>query len=656
MKWFIKYIAVIDKQWAQHYVELFEWVNIITGKSSTWKSALIDIFDYCFGSSGSTIPKGVITEKADIYFMVMSINESYLILARKYNSSSAFIREEHDLSYITDITKLNHNYFSDENFIPLTDFKIELSKHFGIDTVDIDESIEARERRGKKLGKPTARNFTSFILQHQNLIANRHALFYRFEEKEKREQTIDQFKIFMGFVNQEYFILKQNKELLQTELKTLLIDKEKQTLLISRITRDIWEELKKYYALTGTPLFVWKDAEYIANDFDYYIGLLSNKAIITNYSSSSFISRRTELEEQRNYFCANLRTTQIQLMNINDSIEQIRTYKNIAVSISDHQSDKSESLFCKENLCPFCNSENVNPNQNTNKLFEAINWIDSELKKSSYIALDLKNRKNSLEKDIKKIQDSINDISREIDSMDVSVRKLSDNESLENQWLSIVQWIKRLLEEIKNTSSSFLDEEIEQIQEKIEMIDYRLKEEYNIEINNKNAEKTINTYMNTLVRNFEFEEYYQNAKLNFSLDTFELYFEKLDGDKIYLSSMGSGANWLYSHLCLFLALQNYFCVRGNKCLIPPILFLDQPSQVYFPSDVDTLNWKTSDIHTVANIFDQLIVHCKNTKLDTGINPQIIIMDHADHLNLKDESIAFESLVVARWRDRGFISI
>ena len=59
---------------------------------------------------------------------------------------------------------------------------------------------------------------------------------------------------------------------------------------------------------------------------------------------------------------------------------------------------------------------------------------------------------------------------------------------------------------------------------------------------------------------------------------------------------------------------------------------------------------------MANIFDQLIVHCKNTKLDTGINPQIIIMDHADHLNLKDESIAFESLVVARWRDRGFISI
>ena len=46
---------------------------------------------------------------------------------------------------------------------------------------------------------PSFRHFTSFMLQHQNLIANKHALFYRFDEKEKKDQVIEQFKIFLNF-------------------------------------------------------------------------------------------------------------------------------------------------------------------------------------------------------------------------------------------------------------------------------------------------------------------------------------------------------------------------------------------------------------------------------------------------------------------------
>ena len=35
---------------------------------------------------------------------------------------------------------------------------------------------------------------------------------FGFDEKEKREKTIDEFKIFAGFVDQEYYILKQELE------------------------------------------------------------------------------------------------------------------------------------------------------------------------------------------------------------------------------------------------------------------------------------------------------------------------------------------------------------------------------------------------------------------------------------------------------------
>src|SRR5690606_25066513 len=68
--------------------------------------------------------------------------------------------------------------------------------------------------------------------------------------------------------------------------------------------------------------------------------------------------------------------------------------------------------------------------------------------------------------------------------------------------------------------------------------------------------------------------------LHFSFETFDLYHLTPENEKIYLRSMGSGANWLYCHITLFLALHKYFVELGEKCAIPSVLFLDQPTQVY----------------------------------------------------------------------------
>ena len=62
MKSYIKYIGLIDNEENCHYIDLIEGLNIITGRSSTGKSAIIEIFDFCFGNSENTIPDGVITD------------------------------------------------------------------------------------------------------------------------------------------------------------------------------------------------------------------------------------------------------------------------------------------------------------------------------------------------------------------------------------------------------------------------------------------------------------------------------------------------------------------------------------------------------------------------------------------------------------------
>src|ERR1035437_5233938 len=253
MKKYIKYIAVIDNSNKIHYVEFTEGVNVITGKSSTGKSAMIEIFDYCFGNSENTVPHGIITKNAKLYFIVIKINNTNLILARNPHPSKAFISEISD-ELVADINLFNKDFFKESDFISLKDFKLELGKYFGIDIDDTDVDLEVVKIRGKKSQRPTDRHFTSFMLQHQNLVAYKHSLFYRFDEKEKRDHTIDQFKIFAGFVDQNYFTKQQRLSELLNELKKYQIDEEKGLEYQKTINQKLKDLLNEYNAITGFPL------------------------------------------------------------------------------------------------------------------------------------------------------------------------------------------------------------------------------------------------------------------------------------------------------------------------------------------------------------------------------------------------------------------
>lgn len=89
MKTIIHEIGVLDQSGKIHKVELQEGLNIITGKSSTGKSALIEIFDYCLGGS-YTVPKGVITQHAEIYYLYLQRKEQYFVIGRKKDNGSGF--------------------------------------------------------------------------------------------------------------------------------------------------------------------------------------------------------------------------------------------------------------------------------------------------------------------------------------------------------------------------------------------------------------------------------------------------------------------------------------------------------------------------------------------------------------------------------------
>lgn len=662
MKSYIKYIGLIDNEENCHYIDLIEGLNIITGRSSTGKSAIIEIFDFCFGNSENTIPDGVITDNTKLYFLVFEINNTNLVLARNQEEKSTYAFFRVDPNFPSP-DYLKSEYFQSDYYLPLKAYKEELGRYFGINISSTDEDNNILNYRNKK-GRPSVRNMTSYILQHQNLIANKHSLFYRFDEKEKRDKIIDEFKIFAGFVDQDYFIIKQqiNDKKLEYEKKqreiTQFKDEKKKR---SAILRELLEE---YHMIVGNHLLQGYSAENMLEAPKIYLEKIqSDGGITVDDQSNVFKEQYTKLETRKNELLASRRKIMLKLENINSSIKYAKKYSEAIDMIT----PISEAIK-EDSQCPFCLQGNNNTSLQINKLSDAIDWLNSELRKAPLMIDSFLSEKQKCEQELAAIDETLKHIRYEINKILKVNDELEKNKSLEEQGFKVRLSIENHLEWSLDIKNKIQESNIEQLKEDIDTLERKISDEYDVENKLKSAENFINEAMNEIGKNFDFEKSYKQINLKFDINTFELYHLKKNEaeqieKKIYLRSMGSGANWLYSHVCLFLGIQKYFCSLGNKCLVPSILFLDQPSQVYFPTIVDNnkdgfdphklkemegdLKNTDDDLKAVTNLFDQILKFINDTYKEFEIAPQVIISDHADNLELKQGT--FENYVRRRWR-------
>lgn len=664
MRSYIRYMGIIDQYDNCHHIDMYEGLNIITGRSSTGKSAIIELFDYCTGSADNTIPSGVITGNARLYFVVLYKNDTQLVIAREQTKRTRklfFKIEPQDL----EIDNLNSSYFGDEYYIDINTFKEELGHFFGIEISNMDETDNSINRKAVKKGHPSFRNMISFMLQHQNLVANKHSLFYRFDEKEKRERVIYEFKIFAGLVDQQYYTLSQELEEYKIKLDKFQNDKNRfETNKKDKCT--YLDELKEaYYTISGNELFSGIDSMHMLDAPQIYLDKLKALPIVVNEDSEQYKNQYTELVRKKNLLLAQKRDITLKLEKVISSIEYAKSY---AETIDRYNPIKEAIKSNSE--CPFCHNQNGGIVTEFNQLIASVNWLNSELRKSPMRIDSFLPKKYEYEKELQEINQQIRLVNNEISKINEINKSLENDRSLEEQSLKIKLQIENELEWSRDKSISFDEDKFKDIKKRIEEIEEVLQKTYNVEHKLKEAESFINRTMNDIGCKLDFEASYQPINLCFDIHTFELYHLKDNNTKVYLRSMGSGANWLYSHICLFLAILKYFASLGDKALVPSILFLDQPSQVYFPATVDVsedgfdakglkkLENKSADedLNAVTNLFIQIINVINTIKEEYGFMPQIIISDHADHLDLGEYN--FNDYVVSRWRgkDQGFVDM
>jgi hypothetical protein len=115
---------------------------------------------------------------------------------------------------------------------------------------------------------------------------------------------------------------------------------------------------------------------------------------------------------------------------------------------------------------------------------------------------------------------------------------------------------------------------------------------------------------------------------------------------ILMNNTGGGSNHLAYHLAALLSIHHYSFNQRRP--IPAFLMLDQPTQVYFPSEerykassgsVEDTE-RDSDLEKVRSLFEMLYKFC--TEECKGF--QIIVSEHA---NMRDDWFQ-ESLVEQPW--------
>ncbi len=634
MKSYISSIVLLNRK-EKRIVPLKQGVNIITGDSKTGKSALVEIIDYCLCSSRSTVPKGKITEFTELFCLTLVIQNNCYVVARQSTDAGGKMYlsiEAEDFNP----NSLNLLYFNNKSLQSPKEVQDELENALGL----MVSNMQTEDIVGKP-EKASLRNMVSYLFQHQNLMASKFALFYRFSDFYKRKAVIQQFPIFSGLVEQEYYskLLRLNE--LKARLNKLRKNEESNKVASEKIRSSLSPLLEEYFALLNL-------------SFDNTSSLSKMLKIVNSLPTfdDSPLFNDQGIMNHYHELCSELDNYRDQEHEVSVQISDIERANKAGTSFIealDELQEKTKISSPEEEtnyICPLCGNICEDIKNTDQDILNASSWLENELEITSKYTTDfseeirkLSSIKDKIVENIKLTYGRIKDIERNYIK---SKELLSKKEQVEYAKVKIYLYV----EMINNGVFKNVSLDIEELQTKISKLESEIAK-FDLETEMQKAQIFISKNMNRLALSLDFEDEYKPINLNFGLtdETFDIYHHHNHREKIYLYEMGSGANWVSCHIALFLSLLRYFC-KNPKAPMLTTMFFDQPSQVYFPQP----ERKTSaDIAAVQKMYKTIFDEVNLIGKDYGILPQIIIVDHVSGTELTHKE-EFLSYVRRDWRD------
>lgn len=604
--------------------------NIITGSSSTGKTSIIPIVDYCLCQGSCLIPENVITDKVSWFGLLLQFPDSEMFIARenppigKKSTNRAYLVQGDTISSPDIISEPNT---TTEAIKDLLTNKIGISPN--LNTPPPNQTRDALSAN--------IRHALYYCYQNQKEISVNDILFHGQNEPQIPQVIKDTLPYFLGAIQEDQLALEQQLKRKYQEIKKL-----KRTLQDAEAIQG--SDLGKALALLAeaTEAGLISTAE-IPPEQETVLAYLQQISSWLPSEAATFVNSDILGKLQDN-----ARELRRQLNEKYEEIRQAKTFADEAEGFSSEiqqQELRLESiqLFRTEHqnaeVCPVCSQNLVTPVPSVAAINRTIDHLRSNLASTSRERPRLRSHINQLENEYSDIRQQIREKNQAIDSLISEEGAASRLRDLNVRRGRVIGRISLWLESTNKTdTTSQLRESINKLQREIDVLEEKLYSEDKTE-RIASILNRINISMSELIKQLDTE--YRDDPVHFDLKNLTVFVDT--GTKsIPLIRVGSSQNWLAYHLVTLLSFHKHF-VQQNRP-VPRFLFLDQPSQVYFPQDIELdPNMTTSndeERQAVLKMFNLIF----NVVDSLAPNFQVVITEHA---NLDDER--YQSHVRENWR-------
>lgn len=527
-------------------------VNVITGDSSTGKSSVLKIIDYCLLSERSTIVEDVINENVAWYGLVFHIDDiPYTIIRQAPTVESAEMK----------VLFREGEYLPDEPIADLDDIRAKA-------LVKMNElfHINPKLKLGSKVKQHFRHNLIFNYLTEDIIATESTYQDLRFFRRDEYSQILnDLFKLTIGVNESKLRELESELQTAQTREKNKKRTQEKE-----QENREKFEKTKVEIANQVEELGLGAATELGDSPTAWAANI---KSIVENCNLQF---KNEETNRQRNEI-------EMALVKVREKLGYFESLEKEYKIYQKRLERQNESLvpveYVKKHLSELMTYQETG--QLLRELTEAWEMIKQSYKPDLKLPEDFENTKKGLIRDEQKLVADWRKLNPyQIDQKDIVwIRKTI---------LLAERMEKELTKEPKLTIT---DEMLVQYGETISQIEEKL---VRLRAKNENALGNLNDEIGKYYKyQTGISEAYRDYKPVYSMDEKMLMLITEDGE-YPKGNVGSKSNYMFLHLCYFFGLHDLLINNRNE-QIPQFLFIDQPSIPYYADKNTAIVSKNGEI-------------------------------------------------------------
>lgn len=552
-------------------------LNIITGQSSTGKSALLTIVDYCLGRDEATVPRTAMFSAVLWYAVMWEFDDGSRVISarkssrKKSNSRAMLLFGSTDLQ-MPDFTDLVENVDSDA-------LRIQIGARIGLDNVEIESREYGGTRRSVGLGTAAL-----FCLQEQEEIGTKSTLFHRQAEDGIKLALRDSFPFFLGAVDgnqaQQREALRESKRVLR-RADAALARAENESAERETVFKDLIREAR---AVGLTPSAQLIDAG------DYRGAAMS---VLYETENSSTPDVRSDIHTQDEH-----RRMVAEATRLRAELTQAIAVRNLVLDQQGGEAEYNSSLQAQigrlesiglvpdtdedVEICPVCAQILPEPDASVSQISTRLVELRDSLAGVQQVRTRRAQTVSKVSARVAEIRAALTSVTNALEATARAEGQQGPTDATSKQ-----AFVRGRIDAILRSAEASDEDELSRLraaQRDAELQVERLEADLSSDDVREQILSRLNViggYLGEYSRQFEAESADRPVRLDINALTVVV---DEEFGPVELTGFGSGANWVGYHIATHLALHRYFVGRNRP--VPRFLMLDQPSQAHFQGDID----------------------------------------------------------------------